>query len=207
MRSKPQRQRTWIWILYLRTNPNASLNPSRNASETMVIINNANNYIDSISGALSACDLLRRFIFFVSNPFLGSLWSPGSVGKKFSFGFCHLMSFFFWVLCRFRFGFVMANLPALHFGFLLINLTSTSARHRIYDLAKSHFRPVPSKCCVCVCGVMSYEQSRLPCSWLIIAVSRLGSLLHIWCVAGSDGTRLELLFIHARNYIKNNFKT
>lgn len=126
-------------------------------------------------------------------------------GKKVLIWLLPLDVFFFWVLCRFRFGFVMANLPALHFGFLLINLTSTSARHRIYDLAKSHFRPVPSKCCVC--GVMSYEQSRLPCSWLIIAVSRLGSLLHIWCVAGSDGTRLELLFIHARNYIKNNFKT
>jgi len=66
--------------------------------------------------------------------------------------------------------FVMANLPALHFGFLLINLTSTSARHRIYDLAKTYFRPVPSKCGVCG---MSYGQSGLSCSWLIIAVSRL----------------------------------
>jgi len=66
--------------------------------------------------------------------------------------------------------FVMANLPALHFGFLLINLTSTSARHRIYDLAKTYFRPVPPKCCVCG---MSYGQSGLSCSWLIIAVSRL----------------------------------
>lgn len=106
----------------------------------MVIINNANNYIDSISGALSACDLLKRFSLILLLYFLLSdsvrfdrlaVWE-----KKFSFGFCHLMIF---SSVLFRFLCFVANLPALHFGFLLINLTSTSARHRIYDLVKTYF--------------------------------------------------------------------